>query len=327
MAKVKKLHEDIALELIKSILSSKQRTFILETAIEMFDSTNKGVARMLSEVNNDMAAGMDSISAFHNNNFLREDTYNLLKMLQAKGALGLVIIDIMLKNNKKENEIAAKKRSLFIGPLFTLFVGIFIGNYLVITSVGVVRDNPQFNLQINDLYYLIADNFLIASILTATSLGILVWFGLDFIMKRTGGIYMYLYKANTMIFFLRKAKVPYSEIFQKVQILLPRGTRARSIMENIADEIKVKKIGNVIKDFLKLYPLSIMSTKMTQFERGEEVDAFYELSVDSSKLYDEYAAKLSSSLPTMFLVLTFGYMGWCLAPLGAFLGEVMGGIQ
>lgn len=326
MARVKKAHEDIAMELIKSIIVSKQRTFILETAIEMFDSTNKKVSRMLAEVANDMNAGMDSISAFNNNNFLREDTYNLLKLLQEKGGLGVVIIDIMLKNNKKENEIASKKRSLFIGPLFTLIVGIFIGNYLVITSVGVVKDNPQFNLQISDVYFMIAENYLVASLATAAAIATLVWFGLDYIMKKTGGIYMYLYKANTMIFFLRKAKVPYSEIFQKIQILLPRGTRARNITENIADEIKVKKIGLVIKDYLKLYPLSIMSTKMTQFERGEEVDAFYELSVDSSKLYDEYAAKLSSSLPTMFLVLTFGYMGWCLSPLIAFLGEVMSGI-
>jgi hypothetical protein len=322
----KKEHEDIAMELIKSIIVSKQRTFIIETAVEMFDQTDKKVARMLSEVANDMHAGMDSIAAFNNNNFLREDTYNLLKLLQEKGGLGIIIIDIMLANNKKENEIAAKKRSLFIGPLFTLMIGVFIGNYLVITSVGVVRDNPQFNIEISDIYYTIADNYLVTSLVTAISIGIVVWFGLDYIMKKTGGIFMYLYKVNTMIFFLRKAKVPYTEIFQKVQIMLPKGTRARNITENIADEIKVKKISLVIKDFLKLYPLSVMSTKMTQFERGEEVDAFYELSIDSSKLYDEYADKLSSSLPTAFLVLTFAYMGWCLSPLGSFLGHVMGGV-
>jgi len=323
MARIKKAHEDIAIELIKSIIVSKQRTFILETAIEMFDTTDKKVARMLSEVYHDMNAGVNSISAFNNNNFLREDTYSLLRLLQEKGGLGVIIIDIMLQNNKKENEIAKTKRSLFMSPLFTLAVGIFIGNYLVITSVGVVKDNPQFDIQIAQVYYLIAENYLIASAATVVALGVFVWFGLDFIMKRTGGIFMYLYKVNIMVFFLRKAKVPYSEIFQKVQVLLPRGSRARVITENIADEIKSKKIGLVIKDFLKLYPLSIMSTKMTQFERGEEVDAFYELSVDSGVLYDEYAARLSSLLPTLFLVLTFGYMGWCLAPLGSFLSKVM----
>lgn len=324
MAKIKKAHEDIAIELIKSIIVSKQRSFILDTAIEMFDKTDKRVSRMLAEVSSDMRNGMDSITAFNNNNFLREDTFKLLKMLQEKGGLGVDIIDIMLTSNKKENENAKRKLSLFMGPLFTLAVGIFIGNYLVITSVGVVRDNPQFDLDVAQIYFTIADNYMLASLSTIITLSLIVWFGLDFVMKKTGGIFMYLYKANVMVFFLRKAKVPYSEIFQKIQVLLPRGTRARNITENIADEIRVKKIGLVIKDYLKLYPLSIMSTKMTQFERGEETEAFYELSIDSAKLYDEYATRLSSLLPTTFMGLTFGYMGWCLSPLGAFLNHVMG---
>jgi len=323
MGRVKKAHEDIAMELIKSILVSKQRSFILQTAIEMFNSTDKKVARMLAEVEVDMKAGMESISAFNNNNFLREDTYNLLKLLQEKGGLGVSIMDIMLKSNKKENENLKRKRSLFMGPLFTLIIGILIGNYLVITSVGVLRDNPQFELEVSQIYYTIADNYMVSSLITSVFLALFVWFGLDWIMKKTGGIYMYLYKANTMIFFLRKAKVPYSEIFQKVQILLPRGTRARTITENTADEIRVKKIALVIKDFLKLYPLSVMSTKMTQFERGEETEAFYELSIDSAVLYDAYADRLSSLLPTLFLVMTFAYMGWCLSPLATFLNHVM----
>lgn len=320
---VKKQHEDIAMELLKSIIVSKQRSFIIDTAIEMFDDTDKKVSRMLYEVKNDMHYGMDSVEAFHNNNFIRDNTYRLLSMLKEKGSLGVPIIDIMIANNKKENDIAAKKRSLFMAPLMTLIIGLFIGNYLIITAVGVVKDSSQFNIQISEVYYMIEDNYLASTVGSAVFLSIFIWFGIDFIMKKTGGIYMYLYKANIMIFFLRKAKVPYSEIFKQAEELLPKGTRARDIMENVSTEIKVKNISLAIKDYLKLYPLNIMSTKMTEFERGDDTEAFYDLSLESAKLYDAYSDKMATSLPTIFLFLTFGYMGWCLMPLISFLQAVM----
>lgn len=315
--------EDIALEVIKSIFSTRDRVGVMDNTIESFNATNKRLAFKFGNVKNDMNDGSETITAFYNNNFLRKDSYELLVSLRDKGALGIPVIDAMIKSNKEDNKIKKKGRSLLIQPIITLVAGFIIGNYLLSTGVSIVKDNPEFRIKLSGIHEVMADNLLMV---TAAEVGLLIPFIIwivNFLMIKTGGIFRYLYKANVMIYFLRKAKTPFKSIFGRVKELLPSGARAKAVVENMEDEIEIKNISEVLKDYLRLYPFQIYTTKMPQISRGDDTDVFLELAQDSLTIYDEFANKISSSMPIIFLFLTMAYVGFSLLPLFDFIGAAM----
>lgn len=319
-----KQREDISLELIKTIFTSKKRTLIVQTAVEMYAREDKKFSNLLQDVLSSMASGDESVTAFYNNNCMTKDTYDLLNTLKEKGSLGSEVIDIMIQKNKSLNELAKKRRSLFFSPMFLLMVGVFIGNFLIQTVADVLKTSSfGDSVQVSDIYWFISENYLLGSFGIIIGTALVVIFLLDLIMKKTGGIYLYLYQINIMIYFLRKAKTPYSEIFNNVEPLVPSGTRLKGIFQNLISEVNRVKLSHLMKDYLKLYPIEIMAPKLAEIDRGDDIDAFFDLSIQSKKLYDEYYQKISGTLPTTFLFLVFGYILWCLLPLFGIIGEVM----
>jgi len=317
-------YEDIALEIIKSIYVSKDRSGTLATTISAFASSNKKLADKLTIIKQDMDAGDETLAAFYNNGFIREQTYSLLNALHQKSSLGAVVIDAMIQSNRQDTAISKKARSLLVQPVLTFAMGIMIGNYLLNTGVSIIKENQDFNVQINDLYYLVYDNMYIA---TALELLIFIPFVLmivQFFILKTGGVYRYLYKANILIYFLRKSKTPFKEIFEKVKQLLPRTTKAYKVVDNMKDEIESgKQSHEFLKDYLTLYPFQVLTTKMPQITRGNDTDVFLDLSEDSLNLYNDFTTKINSMLPTVFLVMTLGYVVITLLPLFAFIGTAM----
>jgi len=317
-------YEDIALEIIKSIYVSKDRGGTLNTTIAAFASSNKSLANKLTVIKQDMDAGDETLTAFYNNGFIREQTYSLLSSLHQKSSLGASVIDAMINSNKQDSQISKKARSLLVQPVMTFAMGILIGNYLLNTGVQIIKDNQDFDIEISSIYYLIFDNMYVA---TALELIIFIPFVLmivQFFILKTGGVYRYLYKANILIYFLRKSKTPFKEIFEKVKELLPRTTKAWKVVDNMKDEIESgKQSHEFLKDYLGLYPFQVLTTKMPQITRGNDTDVFLDLSEDSLELYNEFTTKINSMLPTIFLVMTLGYVGLTLMPLFTFIGTAM----
>jgi len=316
-------NEDIALEVIKSIYATRDRVGTMNNTISAFASSDKRLANKLTNVKNDMDSGDETINAFFNNSFIREENFSLLNSLNEKGVLGVPVIDAMIRSNKEDTKITKKSRSLLVQPLITFSMGILIGNYLLSTGVDIVRSNPEFNIKLSTIYTFMADNLIVFSIAELVLFIPFLLYVISFIILKTGGIYRYLYKANVMAYFLRKAKTPFSGVFQKLKTVIPKMTKAYNVIENMEEEIKFKSSAEVLKEYLALYPFYILTTKMPQITRGEDTDVFLELSEDSLVIYNEFTNKISSSMPLLFLVLTLAYVGFSLFPLFSFIGAAM----
>jgi hypothetical protein len=323
MARVSANTEDIALQIIKSIFTTKDRVGVMDNTIEAFSSSNKRLANKVENVKRDMTEGSDTLTAFFNNSFLRDDTFEVLEALNSKGTLGASVLDSMIKSNKEDAEIKKKSRSVLVQPLMTIVVGFSVGNYLTSTGVGICRDNPEFGIKVSSIHGMIADHQILFTLGEIAILIPLIIFIINFIILKTGGIYKYLYKANIMIYFLRKAKTPFTGVFEKLKLIIPKSTKAYNVVENMEEEIKEKKVSDVFKEYLNLYPFHIFTTKMPQLSRGDDTDVFLELSEDSLALFNDFNDKISKSLPVMFLFLTIAYVGFGITPLLDFVGAAM----
>lgn len=305
---MKNKYEEIALELMVSIIQTNKPETILDRAISRASkSGEKGLVKRLNNIRFFIEGGYNLVDAFYFAELLGEETYRYLQAVSSRGNLDYAFIKDYLSELRERKGVFKEVMSLLALPLLYVIMASVMGTMLnkqfmdVLMTSMKEEDLPSWAvLHLAFAKHPFIGAFLIAVISLVISLGVLM-----ILFRKAGYKEMKIYNLASIVSSLRRQNIPYSEIFG----MLAGGEKDRgfrNLYSYIAEEVERERISQALLPFYELIPLTVALVFQNQLEKGAEVEGWNYLKNEMKTTFKSKMEMLKSLSPLIgYLLVAF----------------------
>ena len=268
--------EELALELILTSIQTGKPLVVIERAIEELAKVNKNkIAEKLDEVQKYVKNGYNIVDSFYYADFLKDETYGYLILVNKKGGISESFIKSFLSEYREKRNLLKKTFSSFLAPasyiLLSALMGVFIIKQFMIL-INSSTKNADYPFWMSFHVFIASHPIMGFFILLLTSILILGGIVL-FIFRKIGYKEMKIYFLASLLHILRSQGVTYSEIFDAMT-RIEKDKKFKSIFEQIAIESRTLKAFDALRPLYEMLPLNVSLLIQSFLERSEDAEGW-----------------------------------------------------
>lgn len=268
--------EEIALELMLSIIQTQKPVQVLEDAMESFmRKGDRKLVASLEEVKELVAGGEDYVQAFYSAGFLGEETYSFLSIMSQYGGLGADVLRDYVESRRAVRDVIKKGVLASFQPVLAVVVSVVLSAVMIPTFSKVYEESTRAEMR--PFFYPIYELFsrfpaigaillLLASLLTLVLLYLLVY---RFFLSKE----RWLSELSAYFLNLRKQYVPYHEILDFLASRERSETR-RDFYETLSVAVRELSVDEAFLPLFDYFPVSLAIVVRERLRAGEESSAW-----------------------------------------------------
>ena len=314
--------EDIALELILSIIQTRKPVQVIEDAVESFmRKGDRKVVASLEHVKEMVAGGEDYIQAFYSAGFLGEETYSFLSVMSIYGGLGADVLRDYMKSKRALRDAMKKGFLASFQPVLAVVVAVVLSAVMVPTFARVYEETtkPEFRPFFYSIYDRFADHPVLGSILLLLSVLFLLFFLYLAVYRVFLSKERWLVELSAYFLNLRKQYVPYHEILDFLASR-ERSEKRRSFYETLSSSVRELPVDEAFLPLFDFFPISLAIVVRERLRTGEEASAWEIAKREMLSALETKLEILNNFSPVIAYAVTFFLILFALVP--AFLALI-----